>query len=65
MINNGLRACDICKLEVVQVRKAKMGQKISIRESKTSKLNFIILNKRSYKSVHAWIKYAQLKDSDY
>ncbi len=65
MINNGLRACDICKLKVVQVRKVKMGQKIFIRESKTSKLNFIILNKRSYKSVHTWIKYAKLRDFDY
>jgi len=46
-INNGLRAGDLLKLKVSNVRDLKVGDYLKIRESKTGKENLLIVNKRS------------------
>jgi len=44
-INNGLRAGDLLKLKVSDVRDLKVGNHLKIRESKTGKENLLIVNK--------------------
>ncbi|MBU1341890.1 MAG: site-specific integrase, partial [Proteobacteria bacterium] len=48
-INNGLRAGDLLKLKVSQVRQLKPGQSIAIREGKTGKTNILMMSRSSYR----------------
>jgi integrase len=50
-INNGLRAGDLIKLKVKQVRYLKIGDTLTIRESKTGKDNILVVNKTVYKAL--------------
>ena len=44
-INNGLRAGDLIKLKVKDVRYLKVGDILTIREGKTGKDNILVVNK--------------------
>ncbi|SHK16733.1 Phage integrase family protein [Desulfatibacillum alkenivorans DSM 16219] len=64
-INNGLRAGDLLKLKVAQVRKLKPGQTITIIESKTGKENILMVNKAVAKAIKAYMDQAAPGDHDY
>ena len=50
-INNGLRAGDLVKLKVMQVRYLKVGDILTIKESKTGKDNILVINKTVHKAL--------------
>ena len=58
-VNNGLRACDLLKLKVGQVKDLKPGQTIKIKESKTGKVNVLMMNKKSYGVLQSYLKKVQ------
>ena len=64
-INNGLRACDLVKLKVGQVRGLKAGGSITIKESKTGKENVLVVNKTVHKALKYYIDKANPADEDY
>jgi len=64
-INNGLRAGDLLKLKINDVRKLKPGQSIVIRESKTGKNNILMINKTVYKALQIFLKSALLDNGEY
>jgi len=64
-INNGLRAGDLLKLKVKDVRYLKPGQTITIRESKTGKLNILMVNKSVHKAIQNYIEQLKPDDDDY
>lgn len=65
-INNGIRASDLCVLQVWQVRGLKAGDTITIRERKTKKDNVLVINKPVEKALRLYFKeYRGLEDEDY
>ena len=54
-INNGLRTGDLLKLKVGQVKDLKIGETLTIRESKTKKNNILVINKAVYKALRNFI----------
>ena len=64
-INNGLRAGDLLKLKVGQVRHLKPGQSISIREGKTGKTNILMMNRSTYKVLQRYLDELQPADGDF
>lgn len=64
-INNGLRAVDLLRLTVKDVKQLKPGEFISIKESKTGKNNILMVNKAGYKSLQNYFSKVTLKDSDF
>jgi integrase len=64
-INNGLRVGDVLKLKVSQVRYAKINEGITIKESKTGKLNTLFVNKAVYKALQNYFEEAKPHDSDW
>jgi integrase len=64
-INNGLRAGDLLRLKVGDVRHLKPGEHISIRESKTGKDNILLVNKTVYKALRGYLGAVNPEDSDY
>jgi integrase len=64
-INNGLRAADLLRLTVQDVKHLKVGESISIKESKTGKTNIVMVNRAVYKSLQNYLSKETPKDSDY
>ncbi|MFZ0929466.1 MAG: tyrosine-type recombinase/integrase [Syntrophobacteraceae bacterium] len=64
-INNGLRTIDLLKLKVGDVRHLKAGDSIQIIESKTGKLNVMVINKSSYKALQGYLSAVKPADDDY
>jgi integrase len=64
-INNGLRAGDLLKLKVGDVRRLKPGQSITIRESKTGKPNILMVNKSVYKALRNYLEKIRPDDGNY
>ncbi|MBU2552715.1 MAG: tyrosine-type recombinase/integrase [Proteobacteria bacterium] len=64
-INNGLRAGDLLKLKVSQVRQLKPGQSIAIREGKTGKTNILMMNRSSYRVLQRYLEQLQPADDAY
>jgi integrase len=58
-INNGLRTGDLLKLRVNQVDHLRVGDTLSIRESKTGKVNFLVVNKAVFKSLRQYLDAAK------
>jgi len=54
-INNGLRAGDLVRLKVKDVRYLKIGDTLTIRESKTGKDNILVINKTVYKALRNYL----------
>lgn len=64
-INNGLRACDLVKVKVGDVRYMKVGDALTIKESKTGKDNILVVNKTGYKALQAYLEAIRPDDTDY
>jgi len=64
-INNGLRAVDILRLTVKDLKHLKPGQFISIKESKTGKTNILMVNKAVFKSLQEYLSRVNPGDDDF
>ena len=61
-INNGLRAGDLIKLKVKDVRYLKVGNTLAIKETKTGKNNILVVNKTVYKALKNYLNVVQPGD---
>ena len=61
-INNGLRAGDLIKLKVRDVRHLRVGDTLTIKESKTGKDNILVVNKTVYKALRNYLDTVQPDD---
>ena len=61
-INNGLRAGDLIKLKINDVRYLKVGDTLTIKESKTGKDNILVINKTVYKALRNYLDTVQPDD---
>jgi len=64
-VNNGLRAGDLIKLKVKQVRYLKVGDTLTIKEGKTGKDNILVINKTVYKALQNYLNTVQPDDGAY
>jgi len=64
-INNGLRACDLVKVQVGDVRYLRVGDTLTIKESKTGKDNILVVNKTVYKALQAYLDAIRPNDDAY
>lgn len=64
-INNGLRANDLVKLKVHQVKDCKPGTTVNVIESKTKKPNVLVINKSVYKALQAYLKEIDHSPAEY
>ena len=64
-VNNGLRAGDLVKLKVKQVRYLKVGDTLIIKEGKTGKDNILVINKTVYKALKNFLGLVQPDDADF
>ena len=64
-INNGLRAGDLLKIRVKDVRYLKIGQVHQIIEGKTKKKNVLIINKSVRKALDKYLSDGLHKDDDH
>ena len=64
-VNNGLRAGDLIKLKVKDVRDMKIGDTLTIRESKTGKDNILVINKTVHKALRNYLDARHPHDEDY
>jgi integrase len=64
-INNGLRAGDLIKLQVRDVRYLKVGDTLTIKEGKTGKNNILVINKTVYKALRNYLDKVQPVDEDF
>ena len=61
-VNNGLRAGDLVKLKVNQVRYLKIGDTLTIKEGKTGKDNILVINKSVFKALQNYLDTVQPDD---
>jgi len=64
-INTNLRASDLLRIKVAQVKGLKPGDEIEIKEKKTGKLRRITLNKAAVTAIQAALKATAYADDDY
>jgi integrase len=64
-INNGLRAGDLVKIRVKDVRYLTVGDTLTIKEGKTGKVNILVINKTVYKSLRNYLDIMQPDDADF
>jgi integrase len=64
-INNGLRAGDLIKLQVKDVKDMKVGDTLTIKETKTGKDNILVINKTVYKALRNYLDNVQPDDEDF
>jgi len=64
-INNGLRACDLVRVKVGDIRYMKVGDTLTIKESKTGKDNILLVNKTVYKALQAYLDALRPDDDAY
>lgn len=64
-INNGLRASDLLRITVDQVKNLKPGQALKIREKKTKKINVLVVNKAVYKALQNYLNTIQPGDDEF
>jgi integrase len=64
-INNGLRAADLLRLKVGDVRNMRVGDTLAIKESKTQKENILVVNKTVHKALRAYLDNTQPGDEDF
>ncbi|MDB4442265.1 tyrosine-type recombinase/integrase [bacterium] len=64
-INNGLRAGDLVKLKVKQVRYLKVGDTLTIKEGKTGKDNILVINKTVSKALQNYLDTVQPDDDSF
>ena len=54
-MNNGLRVGDLLKLQVEDLENMKIGDTLTIKESKTGKANILVINKTVFKALKAYL----------
>jgi integrase len=64
-INNGLRAGDLIRLKVRDVRYLKVGDTLTIKEGKTGKDNILVINKTVYRALNNFLDKVKPDDEDY
>ena len=64
-INNGLRVTDLLRIRVKEVKTAKAGAIIPIRESKTGKKNILVINVAVHKTLNKYLQETELLDNDF
>lgn len=64
-INNGLRITDLLKIRVREVRRAKVGDIIRIKETKTRKANILVINAQVHNALQEYLQKAKLLDDDF
>ena len=64
-INNGLRISDLLSLKVKDVKRLKPGDSLEIKESKTGKLNVLMVNKSSHKALKRYLEASGCSDDDF
>jgi integrase len=64
-INNGLRASDLLKIKVGDVRYLKPGQVLKIREQKTKRSNLLVINKSVHKALQTYLEKLRPDDDDF
>ena len=64
-INNGLRACDLVRVKVGDIRYLKAGDTLTIKETKTGKDNILAVNKTVYKALQAYLDALRPDDDAY
>lgn len=64
-INNGLRASDLLKIRVGDVRYLNPGEHVTIKEQKTGKHNVLMVNKAVYKTLINYFGTVKPQDSDW
>lgn len=64
-VNNGLRAGDLLKLKVKDLRYLKAGETLKIKEGKTGKENVLAVNKTVYKALKYYFETVKPMDEDY
>lgn len=64
-INNGLRAGDFLKLKVADIKYLKPGDSIQLKETKTNKINTLVINKEVYKALRHFLVTQNPKDDEY
>ena len=64
-INNGLRACDLVRVKVGDIRYLKAGDTLTIKETKTGKDNILAVNKTVYKALQAYLDAIRPADDNY
>lgn len=64
-INTGLRVQDILAFKVKDFDKVKIGERITIKEKKTGKLNVIIINSEIFNAVNNYLNSVEAKPNDY
>lgn len=64
-INNGIRTGDLLRLKVQDLFGKKVGDTISIKESKTGKTNVLMVNKSVQKSLSIYFSSEDCKLDDY
>lgn len=55
-INSALRASDLLRLRLSQLKNIRPGQGFEIREKKTGKIRMVTVNRNSYHAVQAYLK---------
>ena len=60
-INNGLRTGDLVKLKVKEIRYLKVGDHLTVKESKTGKKNILVINKTVYKALPVFPGYRKTR----
>lgn len=64
-INNGLRISDLLKLKVGDVSDVGAGETIKIRETKTGKMNVLMINRSVHQILTAYLEEVKPRDHDY
>jgi hypothetical protein len=64
-VNNGLRAGDLIRLKVKVVRGMKIGDTLTIKETKTGKENILVINKTVHKTLRNYLDAVQPDDEDF
>jgi integrase len=64
-INNGLRAGDLLKLKVKDIKGKKAGAFIQVKEGKTGKENVLVINKAVHGAIKRFLKEIVPGDDDY
>jgi len=64
-INNGLRISDLLKLKVGDVRDIKPGQTLKVKETKTGKMNILMINKSVHQVLKQYLEEVKPSDEDY
>jgi integrase len=64
-INNGLRVCDLIRVRVKDVEGLKVGDTLSVKESKTGKTNFLVINKTVFKALRNYLDNVNPDEDDF